>query len=563
MKKNIILFLAIIFIVFGGTLAALQVLKEPKPAKTVAQETSEDVMKKLNKLSKGIVVSENYNTRKGQISFQKENLAENLPSIDKYPISVKENSNHFIEIFSSGEKAGTGNDSWLNVVAKDFNKQNFKDNSGNTISVRIRKVASGLGSDYITSGKYLPDAYTPSNELWGQIIKSEGTPINLVTNLVENTAGILTNKKTTKMLSEKYGSVSTKTIVNAVTNNEIAMGYTNPLSSSTGLNFLLSTLYSFNPQGNLLDETSITAFEQFQKNIPFVSYTTFQMSEAAKSGELDAFILEYQTYINSAELKSQYTFNPFGIKHENPLYSIGILNKNKQYILEKFADFAKKEKYQKKASEFGFNQQDNYKSEIPSLSGDQIFASKKIWKEKKNAGKPITAVFLCDTSGSMAGEPINQVKKSLISGSKNINKTNSIGLVTYSTNVSKLLPISKFDLNQKSLFVGAIEDLSTGGNTAMYDGIIVSIQMLMEELEKNPNSKPLLFVLTDGETNLGHDLSDIKNILMTLGIPIYTIGFNADISSLKTLSSINEAANINADNDDVVYKISQFFNAEM
>ena len=31
-----------------------------------------------------------------------------------------------------------------------------------------------------------------------------------------------------------------------------------------------------------------------------------QMRESAKSGVLDGFIMEYQTYINAADLKSQY-----------------------------------------------------------------------------------------------------------------------------------------------------------------------------------------------------------------------------------------------------------------
>ena len=28
--------------------------------------------------------------------------------------------------------------------------------------------------DYIISEKYLPDAYSPSNELWGEMIKANG-----------------------------------------------------------------------------------------------------------------------------------------------------------------------------------------------------------------------------------------------------------------------------------------------------------------------------------------------------------------------------------------------------
>jgi len=44
---------------------------------------------------------------------------------------------------------------------------------------------------------------------------------------------------------------------------------------------------------------------------------------------------------------------------------------------------------------------------------------------------------------------------------------------------------------------------------------------------------------------------------------IYTIGYNANIQALQTLSSINEAASINADSDDVNYKMASLFNAEV
>jgi len=52
-------------------------------------------------------------------------------------------------------------------VAREFNRANIQVN-GKPVSVRIRGIASGLATDYIISGKYLPDAFTPSNELGGK-----------------------------------------------------------------------------------------------------------------------------------------------------------------------------------------------------------------------------------------------------------------------------------------------------------------------------------------------------------------------------------------------------------
>jgi Ca-activated chloride channel family protein len=114
--------------------------------------------------------------------------------------------------------------------------------------------------------------------------------------------------------------INTKTIVDAVANDELDMGYTNPFASSTGLNFLISALYAFD-SSDLLSDKAVAGFESFQPNIPVVPYTTLQMREAAKSGLLDGFVLEYQTYMNTPEIR-YYEFTPFGFRHDNPMYAI-------------------------------------------------------------------------------------------------------------------------------------------------------------------------------------------------------------------------------------------------
>ncbi len=113
------------------------------------------------------------------------------------------------------------------------------------------------------------------------------------------------------------------------------------------------------------------------------------------------------------------------------------------------------------------------------------------------------------------------------------------------------------------MFAGAVNDLKAWGSTATFDAIAVALKMMEEQRAANPNLKPMIFVLSDGETNRGHSLNDIMDIVQSLKIPIYTIGYNADIQALQTISSIDEAASINADTDDVVYKLGNRFNAEM
>jgi Ca-activated chloride channel homolog len=518
----------------------------------------------MNSLYNEITVNQ-ITAKKGHVDLNPPNIKESLPDISKYPAQVENPTVSYIEIFSSTEKAGEGKDGWLVDTAKAFNRANIQVN-GKTVSVRIRGIASGMGMDYIASRGYIPDVFTPSNELWGEMLKSKGIKITLIEKrLAGNVAGVVISKKKHDELIKKYGSINLKTITEAVANNEIEMGYTNPFASSTGLNFLIYTLSSFDNK-NPLSEKAVKGFEKFQTNIPFVAYTTLQMRDSAQSGVLDGFILEYQTYINT-DLKFDYIFIPFGVRHDSPMYQIGDLSSEKKEILKKFIEFSKSDKYQELATSYGFNNYNDYKPEIGDLdgsnvlNGDVISQAQKLYKEKKDVNNEIVAVFVADISGSMQGAPLNKLKTSLLSGSKYISKDNSIGLVTFSTDVNINLPIGKFDINQRSLFTGSVENMQAGGSTAMFDGIIVGTKMLMEEKAKNPKAKLLLFVLTDGETNSGHSLNDVEGILKALKIPIYTIGYNANIKTLQTVSSINEAASINADTDDVVYKLGSLFNA--
>lgn len=529
--------------------------------KSQSEVDSEGAAKKINKIYKDIVVT-TADPIKGQVDLDPVAVADSLPDISKFPISVENTTDLYVEIFSSPEKAGPGIDGWLNEVAEEFNNSKPVVN-GKPVSVKIRNIASGTATDYITSGKYVPDAFTPSNELWGEMVKEYGVKAELISKrLTGNVTGVVTRKAKYDELVEKYGSLNVKTLTDAISNNELAMGYTDPFASSTGLNFLITALETFD-SSDLLSEKAVQGFEKFQANVPFTASTTIQMRDAAKSGMLDAFVLEYQTYVNAADMKSGYVFTPFGVRHDSPLYALGKVPKEKLDIIKKFAAFVEQDKYQKLADKKGFNGLNDYQSELEVVDSSLLPSAQKLWKEKKDGNKPVAAVFVADVSGSMDGEPLNRLKESLLTGQKYLGRDNSIGFVSYSTDVTINLPIGKYDLNQQSMFVGAINSLEASGNTATFDGIVVAMKMLQDEMAANPDVKPLIFVLSDGETNVGHSLDDIRELIQAYKIPVYTIGYNANIQALQSISSINEAASINADTDDVVYKIGQLLNVQM
>lgn len=555
MKKNgVIAFIIIAIILFAGVFGVLKL--------TENKDGTGNAGKKLSRMVDRIGATEQ-ELVKGTVEFNESDLAAELPEISKYPLALEGKGNINIEIMSSPEKAGDNYDGWLLEVAKRFNQENIKI-GGKTVSVSIRSISSGTAADYIISGKHVPEAFTPSNELWGEMIQSKGAKLELIEKrLAGNVAGILLSSKTQKKIAEKYKEVTLETVVQATVDNEITMGYTNPFTSSTGLNFLLETLYTYDSK-NMLSDGAVEEFTKFQKNIPFVAYTTLQMRNAASKGTLDGMVMEYQIYVNTKELRD-YIFIPFGVRHDSPLYATSKLGQDKKKVLTMFRDYCLNEESQKLASKYGFNENADYVSSLPEIKGETIVEAQDLWKENKDGGNSITAVFVADISGSMSGEPINELKNSLINAGQYINDENSIGLVSFNNKVYVDLPIAQFDLNQRAYFNGAVSNLNALGGTATYDGITVGADMLVKAKEANPDTKLVLFLLSDGRKNDGYDLSDVKYILETYQIPVYSIAYgeDCDLDELNEVSSVNEAATINADSDDVVYQLKNLFNAQM
>ena len=528
------------------------------------QITEEEASRKLDKYLRNINVTSSQ-ARKATVDFTANDLANTLPDIEEYPLTVTGDGQVNIEIFASPEKAGTGTDGWLNEAAKDFNAKHSRTSTGMTMSVSVRSISSGMGSDYIVSGKYLPDAYTPSNSMWGTMAESNGAMLstkNGTDRLVGNVAGILLADDMVKTLTADYGSITIETVTKAAQEGKVSMGYTYPYTSSTGLNFLVSSLYSFD-SADPLSAGAVGEFQKFQANVPFVCYTTQQMRTAMQSGSLNACIMEYQTYTNDSSLQKKYEFYPFGARHDNPLYEVGDIGKEKEEVLTSFTEFCLSPDQQSAASRYGFNEMDTYKASEPDFDAVTLLNAQQLWKEEKDSGKPVVAVFVADVSGSMSGDPINRLKTSLVSASQYINSSNYIGLVSYSNDVTVNLPIAQFDLDQRSYFTGAVQDLSASGSTCTYDAVLQGIKMLQEAKTQIPDAKLMLFVLSDGETNVGCTLSQISGIVEAFSIPIYTISYNENLGELGDLSDINEAATINANSEDVVYKLSSLFNAQM
>ena len=560
MKKNwkviAAVFAILCVVVFGGIYATRNV------GKTEREVDTESATAKLEKMYNKVKPDE-AKPRKSAVEYNgSETTAVELPDIETCAVNAKATTSWYVEIWSSPEKAGVGDDGWLCEMANNFNRQQNQVD-GKTVSVQIRNVNSGQAVDYVSSGAAVPDAISASSMFWTNMLNAKGVDTEVISErLVGNVVGMVFKNDKYKEFVDTYGEVDAKSVVDAVAAGAYTIGYTNPNASTGGMNWLITTLQRFDDK-NPLSDAAVEGFKSFQKNVPFVALTTMQMRDAAGNGAFDGFVMEYQSYQKDANLRTNYTFTPYGYRHDNPLVAIGTLEQWKLDTLKMFAEFCESPESQVTASAYGFNAMDNYQYELPMVSGDVLVSAQKIYKQNKDNGQKVCAVFVTDVSGSMQGEAITQLKDGLINSMRYINAEHYIGLVSFASGVTIEVPIAQFDMNQQALFKGGVEGLDAIGSTYMYDGLIVAMRMISKKMEEEPNLKPMIFLLSDGDNMWGHSYNDVAPLISTLGYPIYTIGYNENNDVLDKLSSINEAENINANTDDIVYQLKVLFEANM
>lgn len=525
-------------------------------------------MEKLNAYTSGGEVKSNVVEHQADSSWVGESTpVDELPSIDnKYPLSVQGNGQINIELFSSTEKSSASG-SWMEAEAKAFNAQNVQID-GKNVTVSVRPIASGLALEYITKGTHIPDAYTPANKLWGEMIASAGVPSEMITDrLTGNTAGILMNKKdgTYDKYTEKYGQVTMDGVVKAVLAGDLVLGHTDPNVSSTGLNIYTQELRAFDAN-NPFSSESLASFRQFQNLIPPASPTTAEMTKVAEKGIMDAMIMESQAFSQGATLnKDDWVFTPAGVRHDSPVYALNNLSADKKEALKRFVQFCQTPEAQESATSFGFNQNNDYPGVENKYTGAELFAALSVWKQNKDGGRPVISVFVVDRSGSMDGAKLNRVKEGLKNSLQYINEENYVGLVSYSSedDIAVDLPIGQFNAKQRSLFAGAVNDLKADGSTATNSAMVVALKMATETQAQVPNAKIRILVMSDGQQNDGLSLHDVTGMVNGIGLPVYGIGFEANLSDLQKLADINEGYTINADSEDVIYKLRGLFTAEL
>ncbi|WP_066379319.1 vWA domain-containing protein [Anabaena sp. CA = ATCC 33047] len=493
-------------------------------------------------------------------SIQK--LAEPLPNIAEFPLygakPSTDNNITYIEIFGSAEKSNgqKQDERWLVDVAEAFNAKKITTSSGQVIQVGIRNIPSGTATRLLAAKNARPAGFTPANQLSLQLLTQQGITTSTITpRLVSDFAGFVVDGGTYQQLA-KNADVTFEKLLDAILSDKLTIGYPNPYSSATSLN-LLYTLF-WRSAGHHQDGKPLTAselqspqvnsvFDTFQNQVLITTLTTLDLKEIfiRNNQKLQAFPLEYQSFQTLKKLPGfeDVVFVPFGVPHDSPLVGFSWNTSAQNEALQRFSEFALSPAMQQLATAQGFNAGERFRSNIipPIPDGKVLQAAQSYWKQRKDGGRTVNLMMVIDTSGSMEGDRLQAVKKSLRIAAQSVNPGNYVGLVAFSDRPQQILPLAPFDEQQHKRLLAATDSLIADGNTAMYDGMIVGLSELMERQKLDPNGRYYLLLLSDGEVNTGLQLSEITDVLKYSGVRFYPIAYGeVNQTELQQIANLRE-----------------------
>ncbi|UCD83405.1 MAG: magnesium chelatase subunit D family protein [Deltaproteobacteria bacterium] len=110
-------------------------------------------------------------------------------------------------------------------------------------------------------------------------------------------------------------------------------------------------------------------------------------------------------------------------------------------------------------------------------------------------------VFVVDGSGSMGTRLMSGTKGTIMSLLlEAYQKRDKVSMVTFKGKGAEVLlpPTNSIELAKRLL-----EDMPTGGKTPLCHGLIAGYELIAQHLRKEPNTLPLMIIVTDGRANVG------------------------------------------------------------
>jgi tight adherence protein B len=147
-------------------------------------------------------------------------------------------------------------------------------------------------------------------------------------------------------------------------------------------------------------------------------------------------------------------------------------------------------------------------------------------------------VFAVDTSGSMAGAPIQAASAAGQRLLDAVGHSGRVGLVTFSDTAQVVRPLTADTGSVRAAFAG----LGTHSGTALYDGITLAVDTVLAD--SDPNARRIVVVLSDGaDTASSTTLAALSRHLRGAGVEVDAVGLESSPSfraePLRQIASVS------------------------
>jgi Ca-activated chloride channel family protein len=362
-------------------------------------------------------------------------------------------------------------------------------------------------------------------------------------------------------------------ILETVKAGKLTYGMTSPVSSNSGFSALIGAATALSGTGDALtgaDVDSVApALTDLFKGQTMTSGSSGWLAQKFTETPTQDAMFNYESILRSIQVdnKSLTIVTPSDgvITADYPFSLLKSASGDKAGLYEKASTYLLSDKVQQKIHDLTKRNtktstaSDTTAFELPFPNKIDT-AQKLIATYLSSIKKPSHMTFTIDTSGSMGGDRINELKRALLTMTDTAGGANSflafqpretINYVEFSYQVKsdKAFQITDTD-REKNLtdIKNYINGLIAEGGTSIYDSLEVSYRNALKAKKADPDSFTSIVLFTDGENNNGKNYNDfvgLYNRLVTSNpeiksIPVFTVRFgegNAqELGALATLT---------------------------
>jgi len=466
--------------------------------------------------------------------------------------------------------ASTNLKPWLDEAIAEFNAEKIKSPNHKPYFVQVEYQDAGEAIGTVQD--FQVDLLIPDNQVWVELLADTGNPayLNDCQSVAESPLVIAMWQPLAEALGWPGTNLGWLDIGSLAADptaweyysggqygSSLRLGHTHPGLSATGTNTLLAVVHAAQSQQNAVSSAAI------QEPIVQASVSAFESSVTSFSpstGELSQLMLERGIqYLGAAVIYENLVFE--SREHDPPIVPIypfegtfladfpACINETSEPDqitgAATFRDYLISTEGQELAKSHGLRTvnpavpfaipEDEYAyidPQEPQIIFEQpsveaVYAVQDLWQSSRKA---VNLVMLIDTSGSMEGDKIRNVRQAAVEFISAMGDNDFLSVVIFDGfGHAKVLTNHQQIASAKEDVIRAVERIDAVGDTPLYDAIGLSAQLI--EASNSVNTSNALVVLTDGKDTASRDYrfsQELIDLAMGHDTAIYTIAYGRD-----------------------------------